>query len=71
MSRTRYYVMRQGEDGRWEEYSPDVEATSNIGAVRAANAEDDGQFVAIPHRSWKPLKVTLETKRLFSISNGD
>lgn len=71
MSRTRYYVMRQDENGKWEEWSADVEATSNIAAVRAANMEEDGKFVAIPHRSWKPLKVTLETKRLFSIANGD
>ena len=71
MSRTRYYVLRQEENGFWTEYSNDVEATSRVAAVKAVVSDEDGRYVAVPHRSWKPLTVTLETKRLFSIENGN
>jgi hypothetical protein len=42
-----------------------VAATSADAAIRQVveKSGENGQFVAVPARSWKPRKVTVETKK--------
>lgn len=55
----------------WEEVHNGVEATSAENAIRRfveANGFTSGEFVAIPKRSWKPVKVEVDTKPVVRIN---
>lgn len=68
---TEYVVFRGKEDG-WEVFLPSVEAASGKAAVnvalkqRSANGYESGTYVAVPARSWQPVKVQVETALKFS-----
>ena len=73
MSKTRYILLRQNEDGSWDEFSEStlapVEATSSRAAIRAVLSDAPlkgdphaGTFVAIPLRSWQPQPVEVEAQ---------
>lgn len=53
---TEYIVMRK-VDGRWGDESVPVSARSARAAVELlANREENGEYVAIPARSFRPVK---------------
>jgi hypothetical protein len=61
-SRTNYVVLQK--DGNTWEFVDDVQATSARAAINAHAGKALGQpgtFVAIPARSWRPVKVTPKT----------
>jgi len=65
---TRYVVLQKhAAPGGWEVLNERVWAASSDAAVRqslTANDNKEGEYVAVPARSWKPTKVTVvqETK---------
>jgi hypothetical protein len=60
---TRYIVF-SGSDGAWRKIVT-VTAQSANAAIRQAASSTDAptglELVAVPERSWKPRKVTVET----------
>lgn len=59
---TTYIVLREIAEG-WEEIAR-PEARSAAEAIRKAIGDNsNGHYVATPARSWKPLEVSVETKR--------
>ena len=54
----------------WEELAKRVEASSAKAALRTAlkGTSINGEYVAIPLRSWHPLKVTVETQQRLKFS---
>lgn len=63
---TRYLVLkRHGEEDAWSPIGAErVEASSARAAILGAlnhRSDADGEFVAIPERSWQPLRVATET----------
>jgi hypothetical protein len=57
---TNYTVLKYNAEGAaWSELV-DVDASSPSGAIRQASVEQ-GLYVAVPTRSWKPLAVKVET----------
>jgi hypothetical protein len=58
---TTYLVLTKDDSGMWMEEDT-VEAVSADTAIRAiAGLNNGGTFVAVPARSWKPRKVTVES----------
>jgi hypothetical protein len=75
-TKTSYVVLmlveHDGADGAktagWMTVGPPVEASSATAAVRAkAPLEGSRQLVAVPSSSWKPVKVTTETKTVLKL----
>jgi hypothetical protein len=58
---TEYAVLRDADDERLEVVATGVSATSSSAAIRAT-ANSSGAYVAIPMRSFQPVKVTVATK---------
>lgn len=52
-----------GED-RWAVHATDPAATSASAAIRkhATETSEAGIFVAVPARSWKPVKVSMKSE---------
>ena len=67
---TEYQVLSL-RSGLWSEEQK-VEAHSTKAAIAAFVKDEsdsaDGVFVAVPVRSWKPVKVTLETQTRLTFS---
>lgn len=69
---TEYVVLRlhdaPGSEGRWDRVGPDVvSARDSAQAIREVVAKlgdnnDGATFVAVPARSWKPVKVTTKVE---------
>lgn len=59
---TSYMVLQQNAEGDWIEMG-EHHASSAEAAIReaAANVRDSRVHVAVPVRSWKPVRVTVET----------
>ena len=59
---TSYVILRRSEEG-WQVIDT-AEARSAPGAVRELlnGATEGGEYVAVPERSWRPMKVSVETK---------
>jgi hypothetical protein len=56
------YVILVNENGLWRQYD-EQPASSPDRAVRASSpTPEEGIYVAVPKRSWKPLAVRTETK---------
>ena len=57
---TDYLILRQNAEqaGVWIQFAT-ASATSPARALRISNL-DEGEYVAVPARSWKPLKVSVE-----------
>lgn len=58
---TEYIVLIKQDGEGWKTIFPNVEARSSEHAVKAASNGTAGTYVAIPSRSWKPVKVSVET----------
>ncbi len=59
---TEYLILRQTDadhPGEWNEFAGVVRASSARRAL-AVNALNEGVYVAVPARSWKPLTVKVE-----------
>lgn len=64
---TTYTILRQASpDGPWLVEKTGT-GTSADAAIRNTVTED-GVYVAIPSRSWKPLTVTFETKPTLKVA---
>lgn len=67
---TEYVVlMREESKGQfWYEIPPRPMANSAREAIKVALKDKDkiGEFVAVPARSWQPVKVQLETALKFT-----
>lgn len=64
MADTTYRILVKSPSGDWQELDPldaPVTASSANAAIRNTVTED-GAYIAIPSRSWKPLVVTFQTK---------
>lgn len=61
MAGTEYLILGQNPDGTWVSAAAPVTAASANAAIRATVGQD-GTYVALPSRSWKPLVVTFENK---------
>lgn len=76
MAKTLYVILEEvpGENGSppsWEMYDAGVEASSAAGALRTAlkGRSDLGErYVAVPHRSWQPQSVVVETQARLKFS---
>jgi len=63
---TEYVIVTFNEDSdEWAEHGDHVKATSPAGAIRKHlgnfPGHPGGTYIAIPARSWKPVKVTPQT----------
>lgn len=63
---TRYLVLSKDSSGFWSE-ADTVEAVSADAAIRVV-AVGNGTFAAVPARSWKPRKVSVEVKERLTLS---
>ena len=66
---TEYVLLEKTGDGDWALSTKTYKATSAKAAIRQALAGENGTagvFVAIPHRSWQPVEVKVETALKFS-----
>lgn len=59
---TTYVILRQSPADRpTYEWVAEATATSSLGALRAAKGLNEGTYVAVPSRSFMPVRVSLET----------
>lgn len=67
---TGYVVLEQDDSGAWRNAVPPVEAVSAEAAIRKAidGGGASSTYVAIPVRSFKPVTVTVETKRVVKLA---
>ena len=69
---TDYMILQRTlyEDVEQWRYRGHEEARSGPSAIRAYlnGSEEDGEFVAVPARSWKPVTVKVETKTALRFS---
>lgn len=56
VSPTEYVILTRDEAGRWVQAGENVKAYSSEAAVKSLEAA--GTYVAVPARSWKPVKVS-------------
>lgn len=67
---TEYLLLERTKDGDWSEVSGTTKASSAKSAIRKAlsgqNGGSGGEFVAVPARSWQPVKVAVEQALKFS-----
>ena len=65
---TTYVILRQGEgESTWHMVNRTALSGSSQAAIRSvvaklAAADQAGTFVAVPSRSWKPVKVSTKTE---------
>jgi hypothetical protein len=69
---TEYVVLTKHEDS-WAQVGKDrVLAASARAAIsetlKSRPASVEGEFVAVPARSWRPLKVKIETQQRLTFS---
>lgn len=57
---TEYVVLNKDGEG-WKPIVPTVKARSAEHAIREAAGNTPGNYVAVPARSWKPVKVSVDT----------
>jgi hypothetical protein len=61
-----YVVLRQAPAGHWNEVKATKTAKSADAAIRQVvgtlnDADQSGTFVAVPSRSWRPVRITPVT----------
>lgn len=70
-ARTEYVVLVQVDDDGWREDPTKVEAASATAAVKRYIADHShsgaASFVAVPARSWQPLKQQTTTKTITTL----
>jgi hypothetical protein len=70
-TKTTDYIILSGSEKGWQKLTGVYEGVSGRAAILAAlnsgNAVGDqsGEYVAVPMRSWQPVKVKRETKLTF------
>lgn len=69
---TNYVVFVKTGDNTWRQFTA-IHARSARSAIQKAlegadNPYEDGEFVATPTRSWKPVSVKTETKTQLKFS---
>lgn len=68
---TDYIVLSKDDSGFWtkETLAPSARsARSAIQAVLTQNGNREGEYVAVPFRSWRPVTVKVETKTALKFS---
>jgi hypothetical protein len=75
MADTTYIVLQQHTEAGspvtlWSVQDASVPASSPAAAIRAT-ADDNGVYVAVPARSWKPVTVTTETRTILKLEQPD
>jgi hypothetical protein len=73
---TSYIVLKAHVDGGggWHEIPGTVAAPSAEAAIRkalGAKADATGPYVAVPARSWKPVKVSAVQTTVLKLENAD
>jgi hypothetical protein len=67
MSDTTYIVLRRDNEGLlWRVVDSHLDAASTDAALRKA-VHENGVYVAVPERSFKPVTVTTETKTVLKL----
>jgi hypothetical protein len=71
-ARTAYVVLVQVDDDGWREAPEHVEAASGFAAVKRYLAENESarsaaSYVAVPARSWQPLKQQTTTRTITTL----
>lgn len=65
---TEYVILQLLDSGHWSEQGK-TEASSPIRALRShVRSGAEGEYVAVPSRSWKPLTVKVEQTTKVTIS---
>lgn len=64
-----YVVLKSTRDVSWT-FAAEIEATSAEGAIRSLfkDVNEEGTFVAVPLRNWKPLTVKIEQTTTIKLS---
>jgi hypothetical protein len=57
---TTYVVLKAGEGDHWKVIGVYDNASAHAAVRDAAEEHGAGDYVAVPARSWKPVKATLE-----------
>jgi hypothetical protein len=72
-TKTAYHIFRQVPNDQvatsYEPVEPNVEASSAAEAIRLT-VKTAGTFVAVPARSWKPVKVTVEQTTVVKVGDA-
>lgn len=63
---TRYVILVAPPDEGWVEHAR-VAATSALAAIRASDPNDGCDYVAVPERSWQPVRAAHETKPIIRL----
>lgn len=71
---TIYVVLKEGPVGAWKDIAT-VKARDGNSAIRATIAGLDetdqaGTFVAVPSRSWKPVRVSAKVERTIVVEDA-
>lgn len=56
-----YIVLAKDTSGYWHTDGKHVSGRSAKEAIRTYSGKESGVYVAIPMRSWNPVKVSVET----------
>jgi hypothetical protein len=65
---TTFVILSRDESGYWRQADGYFEAHSAESAVRAYGDKNGGVYVAVPVRSWRPLKVEVETRKQVTVA---
>lgn len=68
---SRYVVLRKEGDMRddgWKVVHAMLPAPNADAAIRKAAGDVEGEYVAVPSRSWAPRKLTVKTEKRVSLS---
>lgn len=69
---TEYVILLQDEKGLWEDIGRTSAASARAAITQALNSptgappKDGGTLLAVPARSWQPVKVAVESTLKFS-----
>jgi hypothetical protein len=64
---TKYIVLQGSEDGTTWALAGASKGSADKAIKAAAHADGNGTYVAIPARSWKPVKVTVSTETVVKL----
>lgn len=60
---TAYVVLRRNEAGYWSKVGEGTARSARVAVQQAVDAElEQGEYVAVPARSWRPVSVTVQTE---------
>lgn len=69
------YVILRASGGVWEVIDDDRRGRDAAAAIRAtvetlAEGDQDGTFIAVPLRSWRPVKVKTKVERTLVVEDA-